>query len=218
LANDDCLAKLSDRYNLTTQAIQPQTLAILEEVVPYLQGHSFWILGESSVGKTPVARILYMMFPRYHQSAPEFDFFRGIFFDKLTPCIFDDGGAGNETVKKKNAFLTCEFLRPSSKRGCLAIKCSKFNRLLRQLASLVCRVYVWSSSLAACFQNRWMAAKFLVHQLRIIVGNQYNSEGQEGDADGLFSAEVSHVSFMKVRPAVGCFATADGMAILKKLL
>ena len=110
LANDGCLAKLSDRYDLTIQAVQLQVLTILEELVPYLRSHSLWLLGESGVGKTPLARILCMMFSRYHggrgyfRSAPEFDFFRGIFFDKTTPCIFDDGEIGNEAIKKKKAF------------------------------------------------------------------------------------------------------------------
>lgn len=109
LANDGCLAKLQDRYDLTVQSIQPQVLTILEEILPYLRGHSLWLLGESGVGKTPLARILSMMFSRYHggcgqfRTAPEFDFFRGIFFDKCTPCIFDDGEIGNETIKKKKA-------------------------------------------------------------------------------------------------------------------
>lgn len=67
----------------------------------------FW---ESGVGKTPLARIVSMMFSRYHggcgqfRAAPEFDFFRGIFFDKATPAIFDDGEIGNEAIKKKKAF------------------------------------------------------------------------------------------------------------------
>ena len=67
------------------------------------------------------------------------------------------------------------------------------------------------------FLGRWTAAKFVMHQLRIVVDNQYNPEGQEGDVDGVFSAEVSHESFMKlVRPAVGYIANADAMAILKR--
>ena len=44
------------------------------------------------------------------------------------------------------------------------------------------------------FLGRWTAAKFVMHQLRIVVDNQYNPEGQEGDVDGVFSAEVSHES------------------------
>ena len=56
-----------------------------------------------------------------------------------------------------------------------------------------------------------------MHQLRIVVDNQYNPDGQEGDAEGCFSAEVSHESFMKlVRPAIGYIANADAMAILKR--
>ncbi|CAK9063141.1 unnamed protein product [Durusdinium trenchii] len=154
LANDGCLAKLSDRYDLTIQAIQPEILTILEDLLPHLRGHSL--------------------------SAPEFDFFRGIFFDKATPAIFDDGEIGNETIKKKKAFSD-----------------------------------VGDSE--TILKERWTAAKFVMHQLRIFVDNQYNPEGQEGDVDGVFSAEVSHESFMKlVRPAVGYIANADAMAILKR--
>ena len=55
-----------------------------------------------------------------------------------------------------------------------------------------------------------------MHQLRIVVGNQYNPEGQEGDADGLFSSEVLHDPFTKlVRPAVGNIANADAVVILE---
>ncbi|CAK9076205.1 unnamed protein product [Durusdinium trenchii] len=171
-----------DKENLK----QMQILTILEDLLPHLRGHSLWLLGESGVGKTPLARILSMMFSQYHggngqfRSAPEFDFFRGIFFDKATPAIFDDGEIGNETIKKKKAFLD-----------------------------------VGDSE--TILKERWTAAKFVLHQLRIVVDNQYNPEGQEGDVDGVFSAEVSHKSFMKlVRPAVGYIANADAMAILKR--
>ena len=219
LANDGCLAKLPDRYDLTIQAIQPEILTILEDLLPHLRGHSLWLLGESGVGKTPLARILSMMFSRYHggngqfRSAPEFDFFRGIFFDKATPAIFDDGEIGNETIKKKKAFSdvgdseTILKERPGS-----------------AMSHHMCNPHiVFSLDMHVCecksliFLGRWTAAKFVMHQLRIVVDNQYNPEGQEGDVDGVFSAEVSHESFMKlVRPAVGYIANADAMAILKR--
>eukprot|EP00438_Fugacium_kawagutii_P033072 Skav214284 [mRNA] locus=scaffold7438:20461:24713:- [translate_table: standard] len=110
VANDGCLAKLFDRYDLTIQASRPEVLTILGVLLPHLRGHSLWLLGESGVGKTALAGILSMMFSRYHggggqfRSAPAFDFFRGIFFDKAAPAIFDDGEIGNETIKKKKAF------------------------------------------------------------------------------------------------------------------
>ena len=51
-----------------------------------------------------------MMFSRHYggtgtfRTASEFDFFRGLFFEKTCPAIFDDGTIGNETIKKQKAF------------------------------------------------------------------------------------------------------------------
>ena len=54
-----------------------------------------------------------------------------------------------------------------------------------------------------------------MHQLRIVVDNQYNPEAQNDE--GISPFEVSHETFMKlVRPAVGYIANADAMAILKR--
>lgn len=54
-----------------------------------------------------------------------------------------------------------------------------------------------------------------MHQLRIVVDNQYNPEAQKDE--GISCFEVSHETFMKlVRPAVGYIVNADAMAILKR--
>ncbi|CAE7430137.1 unnamed protein product [Symbiodinium microadriaticum] len=69
---------------------------IYKDAAPYLLDHSLWLLGEPGVGKTPLARVTAMMFSRYHggggqfRSAEDFDFFRGIFFGKATPALYDD--------------------------------------------------------------------------------------------------------------------------------
>ena len=97
LANDGCLAKLTTRYDLTIQDFHPTFLEnIYKDAAPYLLDHSLWLLGEPGVGKTPLARVTAMMFSRYHggggqfRSAEDFDFFRGIFFGKATPALYDD--------------------------------------------------------------------------------------------------------------------------------
>ena len=177
LANDGCLAKLSDRYDLTVQAVDRLILDILEELLPYLRGHSLWLLGESGVGKTPLARIVSMMFSRYHggcgqfRTAPEFDFFRGIFFDKATPAIFDDGEIGNEAIKKKKAFSDVgdsetilkerletprlfSVIEYSSLPQCLLFQTHNFT------AGLVCSNYWACPSITWNFPCRWTAAKF----------------------------------------------------------
>ncbi|CAE7863483.1 unnamed protein product [Symbiodinium microadriaticum] len=61
------------------------------------------------LGKTPLARVTAMMFSRYHgggqfRSAEDFDFFRGIFFSKATPALYDDGDISGEAIKQKKAF------------------------------------------------------------------------------------------------------------------
>ena len=207
LANDGCLAKLSDRYDLTVQAVDPLILDILEELLPYLRGHSLWLLGESGVGKTPLARIVSMMFSRYHggcgqfRTAPEFDFFRGIFFffffDKATPAIFDDGEIGNEAIKKKKAFSDVgdsetilkerletprlfSVIEYSSLPQCLLFQTHNFT------AGLVCSNYWACPSITWNFPCRWTAAKFVMHQLRIVVDNQYNPEAQKDEGISCF--------------------------------
>ncbi|OLQ01407.1 hypothetical protein AK812_SmicGene15849 [Symbiodinium microadriaticum] len=111
LANEGCLAKLTTRYDLTIHDFHPTFLdTIFKVLVPHLADHSLWLLGEPGVGKTPLARVTAMMFSRYHggegcfRSSSDFDFFRGIFFDKTIPAVYDDGDICVESVKKKKAF------------------------------------------------------------------------------------------------------------------
>ena len=71
------------------------------------------------MGKTPLARVTAMMFSRYHgggrqfRSAEDFDFFRGIFFGKATPALYDDGDISGEAIKKKKLFPTLATLKGS---------------------------------------------------------------------------------------------------------
>ena len=102
LANDGCVAKLCERYDLTMRDVEPDLLPVLEVVVPQLRNHSLWLLGEPGKGKTPLGRIIAMMFSRYHggdgrfRSTCDLDFFRGVQFNKATPALYDDGDIGNE--------------------------------------------------------------------------------------------------------------------------
>ncbi|OLP94327.1 hypothetical protein AK812_SmicGene23659 [Symbiodinium microadriaticum] len=116
LANDGCLAKLTRRYDLTIQDFHPTFLDnIFKDAAPY---HSRWLLGEPGVGKTPLARVTAMMFSRYHgggrqfRSAEDFDFFRGIFFSKATPALYDDGDISG-AIKAKRLFPTLATLKGS---------------------------------------------------------------------------------------------------------
>ena len=111
LANDGCLASLTTRYDLNFQDFNPLFLEpIYEDAVGHLQDHSLWLLGEAGVGKTPLARATAMMFSRHYggegqfRSASDFDFFRGIPFNKATPALYDDGDVSREAIKKKKAF------------------------------------------------------------------------------------------------------------------
>ncbi|CAJ1327952.1 unnamed protein product [Effrenium voratum] len=110
LANGGCLATLSTRYDITIDAVEPLVLEVIETIVPYLRDRSLWLLGEPGKGKTPLGRIIAMMFSRYHggagtfRSASDFDFFRGVHFDNSIPALYDDGEIGSEPIKKKKAF------------------------------------------------------------------------------------------------------------------
>ena len=77
IANENCIAALVERYDLTLADIDPVVLKALEVLVPTLQDHSLWLLGEAGKGKTPLGPILAMLFSRYHgesgSSASELD-------------------------------------------------------------------------------------------------------------------------------------------------
>ncbi|CAJ1397648.1 unnamed protein product [Effrenium voratum] len=182
LANDGTMAALITRYDLTIDCLEPDVLEIFEQLVPDLRGHALWLLGEPGIGKTPLARILAMMFSRYHggtgtfRTACDLDFFRGVSFDKTCPGLFDDGEVG--PIKKKKAFSDV----------------GDQETILRE---------------------RWTAAKFVQHQLRIVIDNQYDPENQPPEV--FFNNKVDHKVFMKlVRPAPGYIPAADAHAILKR--
>ena len=110
LANDTTVAKLCTRYDLTITDIEPDVRDILEEIVPCLRDHALWLLGEAGRGKTPLGRIVAMMFSRFHggtgsfRTSADLDFFKGIPFTKCVPALYDDGSIGGEEVKKLKAF------------------------------------------------------------------------------------------------------------------
>ena len=126
------------------------------------------------------------MFSRHYggsgtfRTASDFDFFRGVHFDKTVPALYDDGEIGGELIKKKKAFSDV-------------------------------------GDEETILKERWTAAKFVQHQLRIVLDNQYEPKDQPEDAGMPDSLCFSHAAFMKlVRPAIGYIASADAMAILKR--
>ena len=110
LANDSTCAKLCSRYDLTISDFEPEVRNIMEKIVPSLRDHALWLLGEAGRGKTPLGRVVAMMFSRYHggqgtfRTTADLDFFKGVPFTKTTPAIFDDGNISGEEVKKIKAF------------------------------------------------------------------------------------------------------------------
>ena len=128
--------------------------------------------------------MLAMMFSRFHggtgtfRSASDFDFFRGVFFDKTCPALYDDGEIGGELIKKKKALSDVGNQETISK-------------------------------------ERWTAAKFVQHQLRIVLDNQYDPADEPPEVP--LEDFISHSAFMKlVKPALDYIANADARAILKR--
>ena len=66
LATDSTTAKLITRYDLTVADFEEPIQEILQVIVPSLRDHALWILGEPGKGKTPLGRVVAMMFSRYH--------------------------------------------------------------------------------------------------------------------------------------------------------
>ena len=114
LANDGCVAKLSTRYDLTMHDVEPDVREIMEFIAPSLRTHSLRLLGEPGKGKTPLGRIVAMLFSRFHggdgafRSTCDLDFFRGIQFSPAIPALYDDGDIGAEAVKWKKADVADE--------------------------------------------------------------------------------------------------------------
>ena len=124
LANDNCLAKLITRYDLTVQDLHPTFVEnIFQDAIGFLLDHSLWLMGEPGVGKTPLARITAMLFSRYHggdgnfRTAEDFDFFRGLHFGKSIPALYDDGDVSLEPIKKRRRSLMLETTKASSRKG-----------------------------------------------------------------------------------------------------
>lgn len=110
LANEGCLAALCTRYDLTINDIENKVKNTLEIIAPHLRDHSLWLLGEPGNCKTPLGRIMAMMFSQFHggdgcyRTASELNGFRGVMFTKMVPALFNDEEIGSESAKKKKAF------------------------------------------------------------------------------------------------------------------
>ncbi|CAE7323724.1 unnamed protein product [Symbiodinium sp. CCMP2592] len=110
LATDATMADLITRSDLVISDFEDEIQDLFFKIVPYLREHAIWVLGEPGKGKTPLGRVLAMMFSRYHggvgsyRSGSDFDYFRGCPFSTAVPAIYDDGEIGLEPVKKKKAF------------------------------------------------------------------------------------------------------------------
>ena len=102
-------AKLCQRYDLTIVDFEPEIRDIMEKIVPSLQHHALWLLGEAGKGKTPLGPVIAMMLSRYHggqgtyRTTSDLDFFKGIPFTKKFPAL-DDGNISGEEVTKIKAF------------------------------------------------------------------------------------------------------------------
>ena len=110
LATDATMSRLVTRYDLTLADFEEEIQSMLQSIVPYLREHSLWLLGEPGKGKTPLGRVIAMMFSRFHggtgsyRSGSDFDYFRGCPVSTQVPAIYDDGDIGAEPIKKKKAF------------------------------------------------------------------------------------------------------------------
>ena len=169
--------------------VEPDLLQVLEVVVPQLCNHSLWLLSEPGKGKTPLGRIIAMMFSRYHggdgrfRSTCDLDFFRGVQFNKATPALYDDGDIGNETVTKKKAFADV----------------ADDEAMTRETWTTMLSLSAISCALS------WTIA--------------YNPEAEPQPESDFLDKEktILHEAFYSmIRPALGNIAVTDAMAILKR--
>ena len=186
LANDSTVAKLCNRYDLTITDVEPEIRDIMEEIVPTLRDHALWLLGQAGRGKTPLGRIMAMMFSRFHggmgnfRATADLDFFKGIPFTKCCPALYDDGSIGGEEAKKLKAFTDV-------------------------------------GDDESMTRARWTSAKFVRHQLRIVLDNAFNPDAEPEDNNTEDALTVSHEDFfLMIRPALGNMSRTDAMAILKR--
>ena len=110
-------AKLCQRYDLTIVEFEPETRDIMEKIVPSLRHHALWLLGEAGKGKTPLGRVIAMMFSRYHggqgtyRTTSDLDFFKGIPFTKKFPALFDDGNSVAKRWRRSRLLQTSDTTR-----------------------------------------------------------------------------------------------------------
>ena len=148
-----------------------------------------WLLGQAGMGipgKTPLGRIVAMMFSRFHggtgtfRTTADLDFFKAVPFSKCCPALYDDGSIGGEEVKKL-------------------------------------KVVTDVGDDESMTRARWTSAKFVRHQLRIILDNAFNPDAEPEDNNTEDALTVSHDDFfLMIRPALGNMSRTDAMAILKR--
>ena len=64
---------------------------------------------------------------------------------------------------------------------------------------------------------RWTSAKFVRHQLRIVLDNAFNPDAEPEDNKTEEALVVAHEDFfLMIRPALGTMSRTDAMAILKR--
>ena len=186
LANDTTVAKLCNRYDLTIMDIEPEIRNILEEIVPCLRDHALWLLGEAGKGKTPLGRIIAMMFSRHHggigafRTTADLDFFKGIPFTKCVPALYDDGSIGMEETKKLKAF--CDVGDDESMTRARWTS-AKFVR--NQLRIVLDNTY------------------------------NPDAEPEDNNTEDALSVSFDDF-FLMIRPALGSMSRTDAMAILKR--
>ena len=175
LATDATMCQLVTRYDLVMSDFEEDIQAIMHKIVTHLRTKAIWILGEPGKGKTPLGRVLAMMFSRYHggdgmyRSASDFDYFRSCPFTKTIPAIYDDGDIGAEPTKKK--------------------KKKAFSNV---------------DDTETLTRERWTAAnKFMQNQLRIVIDNAYEPAFETPIEPGL-KPHIPHEQLMKmIRQALG---------------
>ena len=60
------MADLITRSDLIISDFEEEIQDLFFKIVPYFREHAIWVLGEPGKDKTPLGRILAMIFSRYH--------------------------------------------------------------------------------------------------------------------------------------------------------
>ena len=158
---------------------------VMQPISPYLLDHRLWLLGEPDKGKTPLARSLSMMFSRHH-----------------------GGHSGNACFRTASDF---DFFRGMNFSK--AIPALYDDGDISREAVKKMKAFADVGDHETILKERWNAAKFVKHQLRIFLDNSYDPKDiPDGEHES-----ISHETFVKLlRPALGCIPDADIRAIFKR--